>query len=89
MRLRNEYDEPRAIDVSMLLALAAILTCMIILVFQSFQEPTPLEYTVQIQDTRDPNTGEHAEAENCINLYGPTTIFVRREYDMPLDEGYE
>jgi len=88
MHLRNEYDEPKTIDVSILLTLLAVLICMIILVHQSFREPIPLEYTVQIQDIRDPNS-EHAEAENCINLYGPTTIFVRHEYDMPLDEGYE
>ena len=86
MHLRNEYNEPKTIDVSILLTLLAVLICMIILVHQSFREPIPLEYTVQIQDTRDPNTGEHAEAENCINLYGPTTIFVRRGYEMPLDE---
>ena len=62
MHLRNEYDEPKTIDVSILLTLLAVLICMLILVFQSFQEPTPLEYTVQIQDSRDPNGG-HTEAD--------------------------
>ena len=88
MHLRNEYDQPKTIDVSILLTLLAVLICMIILVHQSFREPIPLEYAVRIEDNRDPND-VHTEAENTINLYGPTTIFVRREYDMPLDEGYE
>ncbi len=83
MRLRRDNDNNH--EGSILFTLLAVLICMLILVFQSFREREPIEYAVQIEDSRDPNRW-HLEGENAINLYGPTSIFIRRDYDMPLDE---
>lgn len=85
MHIHLENESGVRPDTYVLITLVAVLCCLLVLVFQSFREPRPLEYVVNIKDARDPN-GMHSEVENCINLYGPTAIYVHSDFDMPLDE---
>ena len=105
------YETDNHIDIYILVTLIMVLLCMMVLVYQSFREPVPIEYLVPVEPTAagiqacadaladeggyiflppgEYKFGDPNKTNNIVNLYGHTEIFVRSEFDMPLDEDGE